>query len=425
MIRRTFFLGFTASVALGLAAFAANLPGPWRSWRYSRPIEISDSSGASKISIPADIFPRVASGFADLRIIDEAGREIAFVRYDKNVRPPIQSRRATIRENSFVPDQYTQLVIDLGEKASFHNTIQVNTTATDFMYWADVAASDDAETWRIVNDRAPIAVLRKEHIAGSRQVHYSDNNARFLRVRIFDPTQQFPVTTVQVMFSREAQEPTRASLPAQFSPDPTAPATSSRWVADLGPGSFPVSGVAFETTQPEFFRVVHIETSEDGKEWQYFFSGEIYRYTQGDKQAESLRVLSRESGPRRFWRVEVLNGNDAPLVDAKPTLLMIPYFLVFYPQSGHSYRLIYGNSKAQLPHYDLSQTFDYHAESSAKIAALGAEEATSDYRDPRPYTEKHANVLWFAVVVAVILLAWAAFGAMRMPPGATSSTNPS
>jgi hypothetical protein len=420
MIRRTFWLALVGSAVVAVASFAANLPGPWRSWRYSRPIQVSDGNGVSKISIPADLFPRLASGFADLRIIDEAGREIPFLRYDKNVRAPIQARRASIRENSFVPDQYTQLVIDLGEKTSFHNTIQINTPATDFINWVEVAASDDAETWRIVKDRAPIAAFSKEHIVGSRQVHYSDNNARFLRLRIFDPARQFPVSTVQVMFSKEFQEPARTALPAQFAPDPTATPTSSRWIADLGPGSFPVSGVAIETTQPEFFRVVHMETSEDGKEWRYFFSGEIYRYKQGDKQAESLRVLSHESGPRRFWRIEVLNGNDTPLAEAKLTLLTIPYFVAFYPQSGHSYRLIYGNSKAQLPNYDLARTFDYHAEPEAKIAGLGEEETTSNYLDPRPYTEKHSGVLWFAVVVAVILLAWAAFSAMRTAPGTAS-----
>jgi hypothetical protein len=403
-----------------IAAPATDLPSPWHSWRFSRPIQVSDSTGPSKASVPATLYKRLDDGFDDLRIVDDTGREIPFILYDKNIRAPIETRHAAIRESSFVPDKYTQLVIDLGEKAAFHNALEIHTPQTDFIDWAEIAASDDAKAWRIVKDRAPISGFSKENIVGSRLVHYSDNNARFLRVRIFEATRQFPVSSVDVLFSREFQEPIRTSLPAQFTPDNTAPATCTRWIADLGFGSFPVSGVAIETSQPEFFRVVHMQTSADGQEWQPYFSGEIYRYKQGDKQAESLQVFSHEGWHQRYWRIEVLNGNDAPLSDAKPNLLTIPYFVLFYPQSGRSYRLLYGNSAAKQPRYDLSRTFDYHTEPNAKVATLGEEEPTANYLDPRPYTERHPHLLWFALIIAVILLGYAAFRALRSPTAASS-----
>jgi len=163
------------------------------------------------------------------------------------------------------------------------------------------------------------------------------------------------------------------------------------------------------------FSALSMQTSDDGREWRDFCSGEVYRYQEGDKQAESLRVFSSERWGERFWRVEIVNGNDAPLAGAKPVLLTIPHFVAFYPQSGHSYSLIYGNSAASLPHYDLSRTLDYHAESAATPASLGDEEATANYLDPRPFTERHPILLWVALIVAVIILAWAAFRALRTP----------
>ena len=401
------------------AASATDLPVSWRSWRYSRPIEGAGDSGLARISIPIDLYAHLEGGFSDLRVVDEAGKEIPYLLYDKNVRSPIVTRTATIRENSFVTSQYTQLVIDTGDKITFHNAIEIHTPQTDFINWVEVAASDDAHTWRIVKDRAPISSFTKETIADSRLVRYSDNNARFLRVRIFESSRQFPVSSVDVLFSRQFQEPFRTPLTAQWTPDPTTPATSSRWIADLGPGSFPVSGVTIETSQPEFFRIVRMETGEDGREWQNDFSGQIYRYKEGDKEAESLSVFSNQRWDQRFWRIEVVNGNDAPLFGAKPTLLIVPYFILFYPQAGHSFRLIYGNSAAKLPQYDLSRTFDVHSEPNARVASLGSEESTSNYLDRRPYTERHPHLLWFALVVAVIVLASAALRALR-PPTATT-----
>jgi hypothetical protein len=398
-----------------LAVSATDLPASWRSWRYSRPIEGAGGPGLATISIPIDLYAHLDRGFSDLRIVDESGKEIPYLLYDKNVRAPIETRTATIRENSFVPGQYTQLVIDTGDKITFHNAIEIHTPQTDFINWVEVAASDDAHTWRTVKDRAPISSFTKETIAGSRFVHYSDNNARFLRVRIFEPSRQFPVSSADVLFSRQLLEPVRTPLTTQSTPDPAAPATSSRWVADLGSGSFPISGVTIETSQPEFFRIVRMESSKDGREWQNDFSGQIYRYKKGDKEAESLNVFSNQRWDQRFWRIEVVNGNDAPLSGAKPTLLIMPYFVLFYPQAGHSFRLIYGNSAARPPQYDLSRTFDVHAEPNATVASLGTEQSTGNYLDPRPYTERHRYLLWVALVVAVIVLASAALGTLRAP----------
>jgi len=412
------------SLALGLISgvslSATDLPDPWRSWQFSRTVQISEPVGLSKISVPVNLYAHVDSEFADLRIVDDAGKEIPFLLYDKNIHAPPERRLATIRENSFVPGQYTQLVIDTGEKIAFHNTVEIHTPQIDFIDWVEVAASDDARAWRIVKDRAPISGFRKENIEGSRLVHYSDNNARFVRLRIFEAARQFPVSSVDILFSRELHEPVRTPLPSQFISDSTAPATASRWIADLGPASFPVSGVAIETSEPNFFRIVHMEISEDGKQWQNYFSGEIYRYKQDNKEAESVRVFSGENWHQRFWRIEIVNGNDAPLAGAKPTLLAIPCFVLFYPQSARSYRLIYGNAAAKLPQYDLSRTFDFHAEPDAKVATLGGEEATANYLDPRPYSERHANLLWIALVTAAILLGYTAFRALRVPTTKTS-----
>ena len=323
-----------AILALAVAAFAANLPDTWRAWRYSRSIRTIDTSGPVKLTIPPTLYSRLANGFADIRVVDDRGAEIPFLLYDKNSRASAETRHAVIRENSFVPGKYTQLVIDLGEKAAFHNLLEFNTSETDFIDWVEVAASDDAKTWRIVKDRAPIASFRKENIAGSRRVQYSDNNARFLRVQIFETSHQFPVSSVQIFFTRESRTPLRVPLTSSFTADSTAPANVTRWVADLGLGSFPVSGVAIDTTQPQFFRIVHMQSSEDGKEWQDFCSGEIYRYQQGEKQAEASQVFSPEAWHRRYWRIEIVNGNDVPLTNAKPTLLAIPYWVLFYPQPG-------------------------------------------------------------------------------------------
>jgi hypothetical protein len=94
-------------------------------------------------------------------------------------------------------------------------------------------------------------------------------------------------------------------------------------------------------------------------------------------------------------------------------------FVLFHPVQNRSYRLIYGNARAAAPQYDLARTLHIQANEVMVHLGLGTEEATSNYADPRPFTERHPNLLWIALGVAVVLLGSAALRAMRTPASAT------
>ena len=53
---------------------------------------------------------------------------------------------------------------------------------------------------------------------------------------------------------------------------------------------------------------------------------------------------------------------------------------------------------------------------------LGSPEVTTNFADPRPFTERHPNLLWIALAIAVIMLGYAALRALRnpLPPEAAS-----
>ena len=49
---------------------------------------------------------------------------------------------------------------------------------------------------------------------------------------------------------------------------------------------------------------------------------------------------------------------------------------------------------------------------------LGPEEPTPNYADALPFTERHPNLLWRALGLAVTLLGYAALRALRTPSAA-------
>ena len=422
MIRRLFsILLLFASIAI--AAPATDLPSAWRSWRYSRAIDSLHPNILNYITIDRDVFAHSENRLADLRIIDDLGNELPY-ELRTSIAAPLQpiSIPSTLRENSFVPGQFTQVVIDLGARPNFHNSIRVQTPESDFINWVEVGASDDARLWRIVKTRAPISRFRRENLEGSQTIRYSENNSRYLRLRIQEPSGQFPVTGVEVFSSPAAEKETPAvngvRLTAMLPPDAASLDAQTQWTIDLGSATIPVAKFEFETTQPEFYRAVRILTSADGKEWQAAGGGEIYRYPIVPKTEESLRVQNYEMWGPRYWRVVILNANDAPLSTVRMTLEMSWRFVLFHPRENRKYRLIYGNARAAAPQYDLARTLRIQPNEVMLHPSVFDEELTSNYADPRPFTERHPNLLWLALGLAIVLLGYAALRALRTPESA-------
>lgn len=421
MTRRILFLSLLF-VALGAAVLAADLPPAWRSWLYSRSIESPHPDVLNYVTVDREAFAHSENHLADLRVIDDLGSEQPYEVRTRLAPPPQPvSLPATLRENSFVPGQFTQVVVDLGARAGFHSSLHVQTSESDFINWVEVAASDDAHVWRIVKARAPISRFRKENLEGSQTIRYSENNARYLRLRIQEAAGQFPVTGVEVFASQgvEKEEPTAATILAMRPPDSSGPPAQTQWTLDLGSTTIPVAELNFETDQKEFYRAVRIQTSLDQKEWQPAGGGEIFRYASSGSTEESLRVRCYETWGARYWRVETLNASDAPLSSVRMSVAMSLRFVLFRPRENRAYRLLYGNDRASAPQYDFARTLRIQPNEVLQHLNLSPEEATTNYADPRPFTERHPNLLWLALGIAIVLLGYAALRALRTPGNTT------
>jgi len=425
-LRRGVFVVGVLGAAL-LAAFAAladtRLPAAWKNWHYSRAIELTPTNTPQLVSVvaPLDIYPHAIPWLADVRVIDDQGTEVPYVSFRNQGTSNTGSLPATLRENSFTAGQFTQLVVDAGPHAPFHNAVRIQTTAPDFIEWVQVEASDDGHVWRMVQERAPIFRFRKNAHEGTQVVHYSENNAQYLRVRILDGDAKFPAFGADVL--HEVVEPAeRVPLEIILSPDVKQVAGSSVWRADVGAAAELGTEVRFAVTSPaEFIRSVRISVSGDDKDWFGSGGGEIYRYRRGDAQLEELSVtIPHGASQVHFLRVEVVNGNDAPLTGGAPKLYVTPQHLVFEQQPGRSYSLIYGQDRAEAARYDLGRRLDAKQMGAAVPGQVGPEVVNADWVDPRPWTETHDIFLWVVMLAAVMLLGYAAVRSLRKSAASSS-----
>jgi hypothetical protein len=416
MIRRGSLALFFAALAVFLAT-AADLPDRWRSFHYSRPLTSATPQlgGYGELRLPWEIFAHCSENCADLRVIDPGGSEVPYQLITEHAVIHAESRNASIVENSFVPGKYTQVVGDLGQDTFTFDRVRLETVEPDFIVWAEVALSDDAKTWRVVEPRAPIARFRKRSVDGTQTIPFQGVSSRYVRVRVFATERQFVVTGLSVLYE-ESHPAEFAEVPATFTATHSGDNAETAWAANLPASRVPVSRLTILVDTPEFYRAVRISASEDGKAWSYRGSGAIYRYYRNGHLYQSLTVDFPEWSNSNNLRVAVFNGDDRPLSNVRMRLFAVPRKLLFWVPAGGGDKLLYGNDRVSVPQYDLGHYASFGSPERPYLAlSVGPEEVTTNYTDPRPFSERHPSVLWIALGIAIVLIGLTALQTLRTP----------
>jgi hypothetical protein len=136
-----------------------------------------------------------------------------------------------------------------------------------------------------------------------------------------------------------------------------------------------------------------------------------------DEQQLSLpmALASNLQGAARVW-VEVKNGDDQPLPLAAVRLEMRQRKLCFDAPLGESgLSLYYGDPALAAPVYDYDRLFV--ASSKPLAAELGPEQINPGFTPPpteaRPFTERHPEVLWIALIAVICALGLVALRSSR------------
>src|SRR5712672_2159055 len=326
---------------IGVLALPADLPDKWRSWRYSRAVQIlvTEGDAPAEVSLPWEMYPHCQPGCEDVRIVNSNSEEVPYVLQARHAPRNLQEHAARVIENSFVPGQCTQVIGDLGDRHPNYDRVKVATSRPDFIVWAEVALSDDAKNWRIVEARAPIARFRSRAVDGTQTIPFRGLSSRYIRVRIADPSAQFPVNGISVL-NEEYQRAQTRNVAVAFAEEKSTDPSESTYRATLASLNQPISELQIATDTAEFYRAVRISGSSDGQEWSYCGSGVVYRYHQRGTSRELLRLEFPETTGNKFLRVEVINGDDQELANLHVMLSAVPRTLTFKPAAGQQYRLV-------------------------------------------------------------------------------------
>jgi hypothetical protein len=401
-----------AALVLAAVALDAQLPETWRHWQFAAPIEVTPAEEPRFVSVlvPDAVTAAAARDWADLRVIDEAAREVPYVLEARDRRDRREWRAARLLDPGFVPGQYSQAVLDLGSDPGVHNAVVLELGGTgDVQAGLQIAVSDDGQSWQIAAESVPIFRLRETARGERTDATYPASRSRYVRLRILEGSRQVAITSARV--AHEVVTPAeRAPAGVALAPAPQdGQSNESVWMSG-DRAERRIAEVRFETSESQLARLVVLETADEHDRWRRVATGEIRRMPgSADRR---LSIQFPEAVGRR-WRVTVQNGDDPPVPDLVPVLYATPRRVVFRQEPGRTYRLIYGHARPDPPRYDLARLTSPDVLVTAAPALLGAPVVNEGFVDATPWTERHPAVVWVAVAVAVLLLGAMAVRTLR------------
>ena len=189
-------------------------------WEYSKPIEFGDNTkeGYVRLGIDKDIFEHARHDLSDLRIIDNQQREVPYKLIVNNQTVKETAVQAKIFNKSFVPDENTVFMMDMGEEQIHRNNkLVINTPDHNFKCRVEINGSDDQTKWLVLrNDCYIFDISTRDFQSSHTTLEYPENNYKYLRVTILDNREKPLEVTDATLFYRTIQKAEENLIPYQI-----------------------------------------------------------------------------------------------------------------------------------------------------------------------------------------------------------------
>jgi hypothetical protein len=385
-------------------------------WKYYKNIS-SVGGDLAKVTLDDEVFSNATKDFSDLRIVDSENREVPFklVSGKEN----FERNRVTVKmiNNSYIPGQNSQVILDLGTSGSLVNNLTIKTDSENFQRNVVVFGGNDMESWSVLKDNGYIYDFTDKKAAFKSQnteILFPDSAYRYVKIEIADDSGK-PVRIISVETSKLTEAKTRGyERHPRFSSNENTDKKLTEMVIDLGASGIPTDRISFDLKNSNFNRaiLIYVSNDENTSDWNYLGQGYIFRYNTPKFIGDNLTVNFPETN-KRFIKLEIINRDDAPLSISDLRTFSVYREVLFQTDASGTYRLFYGNSKAKYPQYDLEKYFQYLEPDKAVSAKLENQKDNPGYipeKEPiKPLTERIPYLLSGILIVTSLLLIFLVF----------------
>lgn len=378
---------------LSLAAFGALTPHEWQ----HRQVFTVNEPGLTRIAVTAETMTHAQPSLSDMRILDEAGREVPYWidgRFSSHHDPQTETppRVAARNFTSFDTTAGTQLLIETGLTGELE-AIELTTSSAGFFLAAHVEISADGNQWKSLGPAVPIfRNLGAEQL----RLALARQRAAFVRVTLDEPRAtsdpaRRDATHPRVPFTGAlVQAAPIHATPPRLTPLGVAVERREEFAGvttltlQLAGRHAPLATLSFASSEPLFMRHVTVAVREmQGGEAgeRVIATGTIYRVALAGTAVREQLALPLDYLPtNRELIVHVHNGDSPPLVIDAVHAKRRAIEVRFVAQQVGEYQLLLGNPQVGAPRYDLALFTDELSRAETKVVTAGSVQPMPHYR---------------------------------------------
>lgn len=387
----------------GLLALAAPLMADFdaRHWQYRRTVRIETAGSVHAIVLDRAIYADAQAGLGDLRLAVN-GQETPYVL--AAARGAVTEDELAVAEldRAVVPGKGLQLTLDAG-RGHAHNRLRIATGLHNFRIRMKIETSEDGRLWAIERTDGSIFDFSETgRHAEMLNLDYPLSTRRYVRATFTGWTRTDAVTGAWL--TQRVESRTAWQTLATLTPSRVEDNGVTNLVFDLGVSHLPYARILLDAGAARFYRACDVESSADGKSWNYVSTQALYRL----RDDESL-ALSYAGPHERYVRLRVRNGEDQPVTVRQAEFDAVEQRVRFLPQVAGEYTLYYGNPKARTPSYDLGIILSKRPPEREIVLTAGAQTVTPGYQPDvpaKPWSESHPEVLYVTLALAIAGMGW-------------------
>lgn len=338
-------------------------------WQYYKDINISGNPAKGdlvKITLDQDVFNNSKNDLSDLRLIDKGGNEVPYKLIiergafsQENIYPVL------VLNNSYSAEGgYNIFIVDFGQSGFLSSSLNIITNSENFKRTVEIAGSNDMTSWNILKSNGYIYDYTDKAVdfkAQNTKIDYPENAFRYIQVKIF-VNDGAPLVVNGVQVSKIKKSESRETvLNPKYEVRENSVRRITEVIIDLGKKGWPTGNITITSPDENFNRETAVYESSDKVIWRRVGESHIFNYNTPKFTGANLEVNYSETGGQ-YLKIEIFNGDNSPIsinsVSVK-TILRSIAFQYGTGAAGFSYKLYYGNPKANFPEYDLEKFFPY------------------------------------------------------------------
>ncbi len=395
-------IALLASLAAGVQpAAAAAVDHP--DFRNVRPLVASPGGMPVLVEPDGALFEHSLPGFADLRIADARGHEVAWRQ--------ARSERSTAPEavpvlNSGRQGRFAVALLDLGARRRVRDRVMLEVPDRGFVGRAVVLGADDRHGPFTRLSATGIYDARGAQGARSTIAVFPPSDFRYLLVRATGINR---VVGASVSGTRE--RPRLLRRPAR-SVSLRQDGRHTIVTLDLGFRNVPVDELRIAAETPRYERPIAIlGANSRQQQFEPLAAARIFRFPGSASAPISI------GAHHRYIRIEVDNGDDAPLRGIEVSAWSRSRALLL--EGGHPspFTVYYGNSRADAPNYDFARlpasTLGIERAAHGRLGSERENPAFEPPPDTRSFTARNPGLVTGALALAALALGAVALLALR------------